>query len=362
MRPLRVVVDCLPVNGMSLGILVQHLVTAWSQLGCDDELHLVVGPDAALEVPDAVTVHEMAGGGAGYAARVANQTLALPRVCRRIGADVLLGVLPTTTMSPLPCPRVVMVYDLRHELRPRQFSRTARLLRTVSYDVGFWQADGLACISERTRRDLLRLHPRAATRPVRVVHLGSDHVDDWRGGPARDEYALAFGQYGNKNVDLVLDAWATLEAAGSALPLVVMGLSDGSRQAVETKARQMGLSELVTVLPWLPDQSFREWFASASLVVFPSDFEGFGLPAVEAMRLGIGLVVAPDPALLEVTAGHATVMDGYSPGALAAAVRTARSTPRHELAAARAHAEGFTWANTARRVRELLIEVSAGGR
>ena len=117
---------------------------------------------------------------------------------------------------------------------------------------------------------------------------------------------------------------------------------------------RLGLTDLVTVLPWLDPPSFRQQFASASLVVFPSDYEGFGLPAVEAMRLGIPVVVTPDPALLEVTGGQATVMDGWDAGSLARAVPQARRLPAEALARARAHAAGFTWRRTAATVRETL--------
>ena len=99
--------------------------------------------------------------------------------------------------------------------------------------------------------------------------------------------------------------------------------------------------------------------ASASLVVFPSDFEGFGLPAVEAMWLNIPVVITPEAALLEVTAGHGIVMDDFGPDALARAVVQARQVPPEVLAAAKDHANGFTWERTAFAVREMLREVAA---
>jgi glycosyltransferase involved in cell wall biosynthesis len=106
----------------------------------------------------------------------------------------------------------------------------------------------------------------------------------------------------------------------------------------------------------LSDEQFRGRFASAAMVVFPSDFEGFGLPAVEAMRLGIPVVVTPDPALLEVTGGHAAVMSGWGPPELADAVRRAQDTTADELAQAREHAAAFTWSRMATRTRAALME------
>jgi glycosyltransferase involved in cell wall biosynthesis len=164
----------------------------------------------------------------------------------------------------------------------------------------------------------------------------------------------------NKNVDLVLDAWAVLHARAEALPLVVVGLSAEARRSVEARAAARGIGELVTLRPWLDDRAFQEQFSSASLVVFPSDYEGFGLPAVEAMRLGIPVVVTPDPALLEVTGGLATVMEGWDAPALARAVPLARQTGAEQLRAGVEHASTFTWQRTARDVRAALV-ASIGG-
>jgi glycosyltransferase involved in cell wall biosynthesis len=361
--PMTVVIDGLPITGMSLGIVVEHLLEGWDQLDTGDDLHLVVGPGSDIEIPSSVTVHNVAFGRLAYMSRLRAQSLVVPRLCRKLGADVMLGVLPTTTVTPLPCPRAIIAYDVRHELRPEQFPTRARLLRKVSYDVGFRQADAIGCISERTRRDLISTHPRLARRLVEVVYLGGDHVKAWPTTDPDQGYAIAFGQYGNKNVDLVLDAWALLhQRDATTMPLVLLGLSDAARAGVETRAGQLGLSGLVTALPWLPIDEFRQRFASASLVVFPSDFEGFGLPAVEAMQLGIPVVITPEPALLEVTAGHATVMDGADADALARAVGVARRRTPDELAAARAHAEQFTWARTAERTRDLLAAAVASRR
>ena len=284
----------------------------------------------------------------------------MPALCRRLGADALLGVTPATTMAPLPCPRVIIALDIRHELRPQQFSLRRRLLRRISYGIGYRQADAIVCISQRTHDDLLAAHPFLRSRRVTVAQLGADHVLTWpprRPGP---EYALAFGQWGNKNVDVVLDAWAILRSRSEATPLVVVGLPAEGQAAVEAGAAARGIGDLVTVRPWLSPLEFQQQFTSASLVVLPSDFEGFGLPAVEAMRLGIPVVVTPDPALLEVTGGLATVMDGWDAASLARAVPQARQTSDQDLEAGVEHAATFTWQRTATNVREALVDTASG--
>ena len=79
------------------------------------------------------------------------------------------------------------------------------------------------------------------------------------------------------------------------------------------------------------------------------------------MRLGIPVVITPEPALLEVAGGQATVMEDWTASALADAVTLARSKTPEELDAARRRAEEFTWAGMAREVRSMLEAISAGG-
>ena len=356
---MRVVIDGLAIRGEnSLSIVSEHLLSGWQQLDGIDELHLVVGSDAGIAVPESVSVHSVPFGRSAMLSRLSAQSRQLSRLCRSLRADVMLAMLPTTALTPLPCPRAVIAWDFRYRLLPWQFSRKSLLLRKVSYDIGFREADAVACISGRTKRDLLAFHPRLSEVPVRVTHLGADHVDSWAVRAADDRHAIAFGHFVNKNVDLVLDGWSALHARGGAtLPLRLVGVSERDRRPLQERVNELGLTSVVTVSPWIPKASFQEQFASSSLVVFPSDFEGFGLPAAEAMRLGIPVVITPEPALLEVTAGHATVLDGDGPAALVRAVDTALQLPAADLAAARRHADRFTWASFASGVRSLLAEV-----
>ena len=158
----------------------------------------------------------------------------------------------------------------------------------------------------------------------------------------------------------MLNAWAALTTRpGPTLPLRLVGVSGRERPRLTARIAELGIGDVVTVNPWLPVDSFQEQFASSSMVVFPSDFEGFGLPAVEAMRLGIPVVITPEPALLEVSGGHATVVEGPGPEALARAVEAARHVTPEALAAAKAHAAAFTWAAFASGVRDVLAEITA---
>lgn len=160
---------------------------------------------------------------------------------------------------------------------------------------------------------------------------------------------------------MLLDAWALLRDEGRARPLQLCGIPGGDRDAVVAQIERLKLGDLVTPLGWVSDEELHERFAAAGLVVFPSDFEGFGMPAAEAMRLGIPLVISPDPALVEVAGGHATLMRDWGPRPLADAIVAAWDTPPEQLAAAKQFAARYTWANMAAGVRQACEIAIAGG-
>jgi glycosyltransferase involved in cell wall biosynthesis len=357
----RVVIDGLAVRGEnSLSIVCDHLLSGWRGLQEGDELHFVTRDPSAMTFPEWVHVHVVRAGRWGLLSRLWAQSFTLPRICREVAPDVLLGMIPSTAVAPLPCPRAVVAWDFRYRALPEQFRPKARWFRRFSYAIGFRQADGVVCISDRTRRDLGAYHPRTKQIPVAVAHLGADHVTGWPSDRTGEHYAIAFAHFANKNVDLVLTAWAMLKGNGSPLlPLKLVGVPGGERDRVAARVRELGLDDTVSINPWLENDDFHRQFASSSLVVFPSEYEGFGLPAVEAMRLGIAVVVTPDPALLEVTAGHATVVDGSGPTALDEAITTALARSPESIEDARRHAEGFTWAAFAAGVRTTLVDVVA---
>jgi glycosyltransferase involved in cell wall biosynthesis len=190
-----------------------------------------------------------------------------------------------------------------------------------------------------------------------VVHHGGDHVLTWP-TPGRTGPCVGFAHHTNKNPDLLLEAWARLDAdPGGAPPLTLLGIGSAQRDPIAARLSSLGLADLVELAPFLPEEEFRRVFARAELVVFPSDFEGFGLPVIEGMRLGKPVALGPEPATTEIAGGHAAVAEDWTPGALADAVRRARAMGDAELEDARAWAATFTWERTAERTAAAYAEL-----
>ncbi len=348
---MRLVVDAVAVGPGSAAVVISNLISGWVAAAPQDEIVVLVSGAPRFPLPDAVVVEPIVDRSASILGRVWAQSIGVRRACRRLDPDALLSAITASAFLGAPCPRGVIVYDLRHELRPAQFSLARRFIRRLLYGWSFRHADALFCISERTRTDLLARRPGLQAK-AHVALLGADHAAGWRGADeGGGRYVLAFGQFANKNVDRVLHAWQQHVAAGDDLTLRICGLGGGARLAAERLVSALGISDRVELLPWLEDEQFETVFAGASAILFPSDFEGFGLPAVEALLLGVPVVVSSDPALLEVTGSMAVVAEDDSPGALAQAIERALMVTDDQIAAGQAHARRFTWKRTALQVR-----------
>jgi glycosyltransferase involved in cell wall biosynthesis len=356
---ITLVVDAVGVRPGSAAIVIGNLLAGWTVAAPDDRITVLVDGRPEFPLPPSISVRPIVERAASLPARLRAQSVGVRSAARELGADGLLSAVTASSFLGAPCPRGTIVYDLRHELRPAQFSPSRRLARKLLYGWSFRRSDALICISERTRGDLLARRPRLRGR-AHTALLGVDHARSWRAAaPDGPPYVLAFGHFANKNVDRVLHAWH-LDAArrGDGAILRICGLSANARAATERLVRELDIGATVELLPWLDDDTFQSVFAGAAGVLFPSDFEGFGLPALEALLLGVPVVISTDPALLEITGGHAVVAADDSAQSLAAALNRALHLTPAQIAAGVEHARTFTWERCARQVREIIL--SAG--
>lgn len=352
---MKILVEAMCAEFGGIRTYVEHALAAWAEHEPSDELHVIVAQGSTLPTAGHRR-YEVGIGRPAWLGRPWAQTRSVRRLVRRIKPDVVLSTLPSTTLLRPGVPVGVVIYDLRHELRPEQFSIWRRILRRISYARGYAVADVFISISHRSLDDLRALHPATRHVPGVVAHLGADHVARW---PRSDQVGpcIAFAHHSNKNVDLLIDGWSELASRGSDVPrLTMLGVSGARRSVLHETLARRGLTPWVSLAPFLPNNEFEQVMASARMVVFPTDFEGFGLPVVEAMALSIPVVIGPERATCEVAGGHATVMRDWSAEALADAVIIAGDRTADQTTAALRHAEQFTWRATVQQTRRALAD------
>jgi glycosyltransferase involved in cell wall biosynthesis len=288
----------------------------------------------------------------------------LPRWLRDEPPDVFHAVanfnLPLTRSGS--CRFVLTVHDLIPLLLPETVSSAYRWQFRLWLTRSVQLADAIVCDSDATRLALVERFPQAESKAL-TVHLGVDHVDrvpradattgawiDALGLPER--WVLYAGAIdARKNVELVADAVLELKRRGRAAALVLAGQRWFGAGAIERKleaARVEGVD--IRPLGHLDSTVFYELMRRAPVFAFPSRYEGFGLPPLEAMRLGTPAVVSNGGSLPEVVGDGAQVVGVDDAGGLADALDSVLSDAKVRerwVAAGRQRAAQFTWARTA---------------
>jgi glycosyltransferase involved in cell wall biosynthesis len=197
------------------------------------------------------------------------------------------------------CPTILTVHDLRPVLPDRPLLQ--RLVAGAVLHRGFAHADRVITVSNVMRDEIEAFHPGSA---VTTIYNGVDlrrfgaldpaaarsMLADWS---LPDRFLLTVGHLeARKNLKVLVDAVAMLREGGRTIPLVIAGNDAGEKQHLEAQIARLGLGASITLVSQASDEQIRALYAAAHLVVFPSNYEGFGIPVIEAMASARALVLS----------------------------------------------------------------------
>ncbi len=299
------------------------------------------------------------------------QQLQLPRRLGRGDVDLFWSPLQTLPLLG-ELPAVVTVHDLTTLLFPETHRLKVRVTQLPFLGRSLTRARRIVADSEATAADVRDFFPEVADR-LRVVWAGVEprfapasvaEIEATRrdlGCP--DGYVLYAGTLEpRKNVGLLLDAWLGLRDEHPETPPLLLAGGYGWKSR-ELHARLDSLaSEGVRLLGRLDDEQHLRVLQAARLFVYPSLYEGFGLPAAEALACGVPTVVAHTSSLPEVVGDAALLVDPHDPGELAHAMQRILAEP--DLAADLAargprQAARFSWEKSAEQLEAVFLEALA---
>jgi glycosyltransferase involved in cell wall biosynthesis len=286
------------------------------------------------------------------------QTL-LPRMAVREGVELVHSLASTAPLRGR-FHKVVTVHDLVYAHFPETHAGIRDKGMKVLVPWAARRSDRVLVDSQSTREDLIKLTGVGANR-IDVVPLGLGAVRRQEAPDEREVRSLfdlgerrvvlsLSAKRPHKNLLALIGAWARIPAEGRPL-LVLPGYRTAHEQELRERARTLGLEGDVRFPSWVSDAELEGLWGVADAFVFPSLYEGFGLPVLEAMERGVPVACSNSSSLPEVAGDAALLFDPHDEAAIAKAVERLLADPT-EAGRLRAHgrqrARLFTWKRTAR--------------
>ena len=370
---MRVAIDARKLHDYGIGTYVRNLVRHLARLDSTTAYVLICRPeDVEFARHIGPNFEALPDRSPNYSIR---EQFSVPLDLLRAKVDLFHA--PHYVFSPLTmCPTVVTIHDCIHLRFPQYLpNRGALLYAQLFLRRAAARARRVMTVSEASKRDILHyLHVPAAK--VEVIPNALD--ERFATPPAEADIARVRERYqlntpfmlyaGNikphKNIDRLIEAFALLRRRGpDGVKLLIIGDEISKYPNLRRLVHRHQLHQHVRFFGFVPDTTLAVLYRLAAAFVFPSLYEGFGLPPLEAMASGTPVISSNVSSLPEVVGNAAILIDPLDPQALAdamarvlgdGALRTELIRRGHERVAA------FSWERSVARVREIYAEVARG--
>lgn len=364
--PVRIGLDGHTIGRRKTGneTYARGLASALAALGDPEADLLLYTLDPAT--PPIAGVHEMR---VRPAMSVPRLLAGFPWALRRDRADVALFQYVTPPLCP--CPAVVAIHDVSFEDHPDWFEPMQRARMRLTTPASARRASQVITLSQFTRDELVgryRLDPhRVSVIPLAAAPRFKPEADEHsRAAVSRlklpESFVLAVGNLQpRKNLRRLLGAFATARRSGLEHGLVLAGQPGWRAQELLHTIDSLGLREVVMLTGYVSDDELVALYNLADAFAYPSLYEGFGLPVVEAMACGTPVLTSSTTCMPELAGDAALLVDPSDEDALAAGLLrlagdTALRAQLHKRGLARA--ASYSWERTARLTMALLKDAA----
>ncbi|MGD9873500.1 MAG: glycosyltransferase family 4 protein [Kiritimatiellia bacterium] len=294
--------------------------------------------------------------------RIIKEQLLLPRMARKTGVDVLWSPGYTACMFS-PVPQVVSILDMQYKSFPEDLTHLARFVTDVLVRMAARRCRGILTISEFSKQEILK-YTSARADNVWVTHLASHPFQTSSGlNPAGNKpYILTVANsYPHKNLHQLVEAFALLE---NRIPhnLVIVGRPRLGENRLQQALSGIKDTERIVRLSGVSTEVLDRLYADAAVFVFPSLYEGFGLPILEAMSAGTPVITTGSGSLPE-AGGDAAIY--YNPASAAnladqiSSVLAMYPAQREEIIRrGRYQAQQFSWLATAEKTLDVFRSIT----
>lgn len=351
-----------------VAIYARNLLKALAEISAPDEI-LAFGSESQLSA-DTLSKLRMIRAPSGRRGwlRVAWEQTMLPFRGWQHGVDVMFYPDHTAPLLKKFCPVIVTIHDVAFLAYPHTFRPLRRMYKSFAIQRSIHQADAIVVVSEATKRECLE-YLNVDDAKLHVIHNGLDPYfsvvkdrtklqDARRKYTLPERYILFVGTLEpRKNVAGLLQAFARLSED---VKLVIVGMRGWLYKDVFRLVKELNIHDRVNFLGHVPYGDLLYLYNLAELFVYPSLYEGFGFPPLEAMACGVPVITSNSSSIPEVVGDGAILIDPRDTDSLAKAMRELleNSTLRQALKQrGLLRAREFTWRKTAAGVLQVCRQV-----
>ena len=333
-------------------IYLRNLLQALRRIDSSNDYFVFTNQETGADlVPSAANFHHLPQPlrATSRPLRLVWEQFQLPREASRLRLNCLFNP-GFTAPAWTACPNVTVFHDLQHKRHPEHFR---------PFDLPFWNAflwlsvKRSACLiadSEATRLDLLHYYGAAS----QVAWLGAEdaffEIAAQRGETAPMLLCVST-LHPHKNLVRLVRVFARFHEGHPEFRLVIAGMRGFHAEAVESAVHQQGIGDAVKLTGWIPREDLYNLFRQARAFIYPSTFEGFGLPVVEAMAAGVPLASSSIEPLRGIVGNGAELFDPESDDEMLRAMRTVlldEEVRADLISKGCERAKLFRWENSAR--------------
>jgi len=272
---------------------------------------------------------------------------------------------PTSYIYPALAPAsqkvAIVVHDLITFLHPKGHPFFPTLVEHLTLPRALKKAAAIFCVSENTKKDLIRLFPSAtpqsAKKKIAIAYPAVS--EEFHAVPTHkmslpDDFILAVGTLPRKNVDTLIEAFLSVDLSTQVSTLHLCIVGDLPTHAVPGHATSRHGN--IHFLGQVTATELRELYSRARMMVFPSLYEGFGMPPLEAMACGCPVIVSSTSSLPEVVGDAAIKVDPRNSAQIAAAIKELLDPRMRKLSQAQGllQAKKFSWEKSAKTILDNL--------
>ena len=362
---MKILYDCTIYCNQITGGINRYFTNLISRLPKTDQPTLVTIHEMALRLPsqpniEIISYRRFRPGRVSFALESAYFNFRLSNTKFDLAHPTYYTLLTQKEMNEYRCPLVITVYDMIHERYPNFFAPDDITVEAKKRAI--LAAETIICISHNTKRDLLERYNISESKVV-VTHLAADiNINQSYNSelvPAQPYFLYVGGRTGYKNFDVLLQAFSKIASVQPDISLCVTGYPFNSIE--KQYISELGIDNRIVHCGFASDAQLAKLYRCSAAFVYPSLYEGFGIPPLEAMACGAVAIVANSSSIPEVVGDAALLFDPQSTDELADQLRFVldNSIERDRMiSAGKIREKEFSWDKTAAQTLEAYRAVT----